>query len=85
MVRRRFDGCEFPTLFTVSSTGFILTSPSWFWRFPLLIVERLKLIALFVAGEGHFVILITICAYGASLLITERLFVILKPKLLTLL
>jgi hypothetical protein len=53
---------------------------------PLAIVEPLKLVALFVVGGGHFIpgLLIMICAYAGSLLITERLFVVLKPKLLTL-
>jgi hypothetical protein len=54
---------------------------------PLAIVEPLKLVALFVIGGGHFIagILVMICAYAGSLFITERLFVVLKPKLLTLL
>jgi hypothetical protein len=53
---------------------------------PLAIVEPLKLVALFVFGEGHFVtgVLVMICAYAGSLFITERLFVVLKPKLLAL-
>jgi hypothetical protein len=53
---------------------------------PLVIVEPLKLVALFVVGGGHFIagLLVVICAYAGSLLITERLFVVLKPKLLTL-
>jgi hypothetical protein len=53
---------------------------------PLAIVEPLKLVALFVVGEGHFIagILVMVCAYAGSLFITERLFVVLKPKLLTL-
>jgi hypothetical protein len=53
---------------------------------PLAIVEPLKLVALFVVGGGHFIagLLIMICAYAGSLFITERLFVVLKPKLLTL-
>jgi hypothetical protein len=52
---------------------------------PLAIVEPLKLIALFVLGGGHFVAgaLVMICAYAGSLFITERLFVVLKPKLLS--
>jgi hypothetical protein len=51
---------------------------------PLTIVEPLKLLALFVIGGGHFIagILIMISAYAGSLFITERLFTILKPKLL---
>jgi hypothetical protein len=53
---------------------------------PLAIVEPLKLIALFVVGEGHFIagVLVMICAYAGSFFVTERLFVLLKPKLLTL-
>ena len=53
---------------------------------PLAIVEPLKLVALFVVGEGHFIagVLVMICAYAGSLFITERLFVVLKPRLLTL-
>src|SRR6476660_9632648 len=53
---------------------------------PLAIVEPLKLVALFVVGGGHFIagVLVMICAYAGSLFITERLFVVLKPKLLTL-
>src|ERR1700733_15769790 len=53
---------------------------------PLTIVEPLKLVALFVVGEGHFVavVLIMIFAYAGSLFVTERLFLVLKPKLLTL-
>ncbi len=43
---------------------------------PLAIVEPLKLIAVFVLGEGHFVtgVMVMICAYAGSLFITERLF-----------
>jgi hypothetical protein len=53
---------------------------------PLAIVEPLKLIALLVVGGGHFIagLVIMICAYAGSLFITERLFVVLKPKLLSL-
>ena len=53
---------------------------------PLAIVEPLKLVAVLVAGNGHFVtgVVFLICAYVASLVITERLFIILKPKLLML-
>jgi hypothetical protein len=53
---------------------------------PLAIVEPLKLVALFVVGGGHFTagLLIMISAYAGSLFITERLFVVLKPKLLAL-
>ena len=53
---------------------------------PLAFVEPLKLVALFVVGGGHFIagVLVMICAYAGSLFITERLFVVLKPKLLAL-
>jgi hypothetical protein len=53
---------------------------------PLAIVEPLKLAAVFVAGDGHWLVGlgVIICAYAVSLLITERLFIIVKPKLLTL-
>ena len=53
---------------------------------PLAIIEPLKLVALFVVGEGHFVagVLIMIFAYAGSLFVIERLFLVLKPKLLTL-
>jgi hypothetical protein len=53
---------------------------------PLAIVEPLKLVALFVVGGGHFIagVLVMICAYAGSLFITERLFAVLKPKLLIL-
>jgi hypothetical protein len=52
---------------------------------PLLLVEPLKLVAVIVAGKGHWLtgtgMLVT--AYAASLLIIERLFRVLKPKLMT--
>jgi hypothetical protein len=53
---------------------------------PLAIVEPFKSVAVLVAGDGHVLtgLLFLICAYVASLVITERLFVILKPKLLML-
>jgi hypothetical protein len=53
---------------------------------PLAIVEPLKLVALAVLGEGHFVtgVLIMTCAYAGSFFITERLFCVVKPKLLRL-
>ena len=53
---------------------------------PLAIVEPLKLIAAVVAGTGHWLTgTITVgFAYLVSLLFVERLFVIAKPKLLTL-
>ena len=53
---------------------------------PLAIAEPLKLVAVWVFGEGRFVVavLIMTCAYAASLFVTEQIFSIVKPKLLTL-
>jgi hypothetical protein len=53
---------------------------------PLAIVEPMKLVALVVAGEGHWLTgtAVLIAAYASSLLITERLFRLLKPNLLRL-
>jgi hypothetical protein len=53
---------------------------------PVTIVEPLKLVAVLVAGGGHFVtgVLFLIFVYAVSLVVTERFFIILKPKLLML-
>jgi hypothetical protein len=53
---------------------------------PLAIVEPLKLITVFVAGEGHWIAggLVMLLAYATSLFLTHWLFVIVKPKLLKL-
>jgi hypothetical protein len=53
---------------------------------PLAIVEPLKLVAVVVMGDGHLITgtLSILCAYAISLFITERLFGIVKPKLLRL-
>jgi hypothetical protein len=53
---------------------------------PLAIVEPLKLVAVFIMGDGHVVTgtLSILCAYAISLFLTERLFAIVKPKLLEL-
>ena len=53
---------------------------------PVGIVEPMKLAALAVAGDGHWYtgIAMVIAAYAASLLVVERLFLIVKPKLLQL-
>ena len=53
---------------------------------PLAIVEPLKLAIVFFAGEGHWVAgaAAMVLAYAVSLFITERLFVIVRPKLMTL-
>ncbi len=52
---------------------------------PTTLVEPLKLIALAVAGDGHWITgtVMIVAAYAASLLLVERLFRIVKPKLLT--
>jgi hypothetical protein len=55
---------------------------------PTSIVEPLKLIALAlaIAGDGHWVTgtLVIVAAYATSLLLVERLFRIVKPKLMRL-
>ena len=53
---------------------------------PFAIVEPLKLIGLFVFGKGHWITgsVVMLFAYAGSLLVVERLFKIVKPKLLTL-
>src|SRR5258708_40313915 len=53
---------------------------------PVTLVEPLKLIALFVAGEGHWLTgtAMIVGAYAVSLLVVERLFKVVKPKLMTL-
>jgi hypothetical protein len=53
---------------------------------PLSVVEPLKLIAVAAAGEGHWLAGTTmaVVAYAASLLVVERIFRLVKPKLLTL-
>ena len=53
---------------------------------PTSLVEPLKLIAVAVAGEGHWITgtIMIVVAYAASLFLVGRLFRIVKPKLLTL-
>src|SRR5579872_991250 len=53
---------------------------------PLALVELLKLAAVFVFGSGHWITgaVVMIFAYAASLLVVERLFRIVKPKLMKL-
>jgi hypothetical protein len=53
---------------------------------PTSLVEPLKLVGVAIAGAGHWItgIVAIVCAYAASLLLVERLFRIVKPKLLTL-
>jgi hypothetical protein len=52
---------------------------------PVCLVEPLKLVALAVAGSGHWITGtgMIIVAYAASLLVVERLFRMVKPRLLT--
>jgi hypothetical protein len=53
---------------------------------PTAVVEPLKLVAVAVAGDGHWITgtVMIIAAYAASFVFVERLFLIVKPKLLTL-
>jgi hypothetical protein len=53
---------------------------------PTSIVEPLKLVAVAIAGEGHWITgtVVIVAAYTASIFAIERLFAIVKPKLLTL-
>jgi hypothetical protein len=52
---------------------------------PTATVEPLKLAAVAVAGKGHWITgtAMIVACYAFSLLVIERLFVIVKPKLLT--
>jgi len=52
---------------------------------PTATVEPLKLVAVAVAGKGHWIAGTTMiaCCYLLSLVVVERLFRIVKPKLLT--
>jgi hypothetical protein len=51
---------------------------------PMILVEPLKLVALVVAGKGHWLTGtgMLVAAYATSLLFVERLFRVLKPKLM---
>jgi hypothetical protein len=51
---------------------------------PLLVVEPLKLIALLIAGEGHWIggLACLLLAYAGSLFIVERLFRLLRPNMM---
>ncbi len=53
---------------------------------PALLVEPLKIVALCIAGEGHWLTgtAMIVAAYATSLLVVERLFEMVKPKLMTL-
>jgi hypothetical protein len=50
------------------------------------IAEPMKVVAVAVAGDGHWITgtIIIVAAYATSLLLVERLFRVVKPKLLTL-
>lgn len=52
---------------------------------PTATVEPLKLVAVAVAGKGHWITgtAMIVACYAFSLLVLERLFAIVKPKLLT--
>jgi hypothetical protein len=52
---------------------------------PILLVEPLKVAAVFVAGDGHWLAGtgILVAAYATSLVFVERLFKMVKPKLMT--
>jgi hypothetical protein len=67
----------------VTSSGWGRTGPLLILAIPTSLVEPLKLIAVAVAGEGHWIAstFVIIAAYG--LLFVERLFRIVRPKLLT--
>lgn len=53
---------------------------------PFMFAEPLKLVAVFIFGSGHLLagLIVMLCAYLVSALLVERLFKIVKPKLLTL-
>ena len=53
---------------------------------PASLIEPLKLAAVAIAGKEHWLAgtVVIVCAYAASLLVVERLFRIVKPKLLKL-
>jgi hypothetical protein len=53
---------------------------------PVSLVEPLKLAAVAIAGAGHWMAgtVTVVCAYAISLTLVERLFKIVKPRLMTL-
>jgi hypothetical protein len=53
---------------------------------PFCIVEPMKFVAVAIAGDGHWITgtSMIVAAYAASLLVVERLFGVVKPKLLML-
>jgi hypothetical protein len=52
---------------------------------PILLVEPLKVMAVFVAGDGHWLAGtgILVAAYASTLVFVERLFKVVKPRLMT--
>jgi hypothetical protein len=52
---------------------------------PIMLVEPLKIVALFVAGNGHWLTGtgIMMAAYAVSLVFVERLFKVVKSRLMT--
>jgi hypothetical protein len=53
---------------------------------PTCVVEPMKMVAVALAGEGHWFTgtAVIVAAYATSLLFVERLFKVVKPKLLQL-
>jgi hypothetical protein len=53
---------------------------------PTAMIEPLKFVAVAIAGEGHWITgtAMIVIAYAGSLFVVERLFRIVKPKLMTL-
>jgi hypothetical protein len=53
---------------------------------PLAVVEPLKLATIFIAGEGHWITggVVMLFSYAISLFVTHWLFVVVKPKLISL-
>jgi hypothetical protein len=53
---------------------------------PTAVLESLKCASLFFFGDGHWATGLTVllCAYAFSLFVTERMFQMMRPKLMTL-
>jgi hypothetical protein len=53
---------------------------------PFMLAEPLKMVAVFIFGGGHWLagLIVMLSAYLVSIFLVERLFKIVKPKLLTL-
>ena len=53
---------------------------------PTSLIEPLKFVAVAIAGDGHWITgtAMIIAAYAGSLFVVERLFRVVKPKLMTL-